>query len=692
MRRPGIIDEIATWNIEGASLEDLTKLTEVIRIMRQRKIGVMALQETHICGSPLLYIDGYFIILSGGTGDGREYAGVGFIVAPSLRQSIASFTQHSARIASLTMRVEGGTLAIISAYAPQSKRPYEERKHFHHELQDVYRSRRAHGMSMVLGDLNARIHNTTPDEAGVLGPFVFGNPAKVHSPTGNRELMIETCRTFGLVAANTRKQQPPERLVTYFDLAANPASALNYKNFAQLDYVLVPSEWENAVHQTYSDRTAALASHHFLLRISLDAKVEKTRRAQKTERPDVASLRDKPVAALFAKRFAEKGRALLPTRPDSDAGSPQVLSEVVQEAFGAAAATLPSYRSVPAKPWISSRTLALLDERDAARLARQWTREKELTKWIKGSARRDRSSWLDAQLENGDWKPIRRLKTNTRPPPGRMRNAAGVLVESNLRAETMAEYYETVQWRKMLATALPDGPMLGPILPVSERAVDEDEVLKTIRRLKSGKAAGRDGIPPEYWHALAGNIEAVQIITLFCQSCWRHKEVPAHWRDARVVAIFKKGDDSLPENYRPISLLSVGYKVFSAILLDRLKKGGAEQRIRATQFGFRTGVGTSDALFVARRLIDKAWAEADGSLLMLLLDWTKAFDRIDANAMRTALIRFGLPPNFVSMVGSIYNGRRFVVADGGHESSIHEQASGIAQGCPLSPFLFTIVM
>ena len=68
-------------------------------------------------------------------------------------------------------------------------------------------------------------------------------------------------------------------------------------------------------------------------------------------------------------------------------------------------------------------------------------------------------------------------------------------MESNLRAETMAEYYETVQWRKMLATALPDGPMLGPILPVSERAVDEDEVLKTIRRLKSGKAAGRDGMP-----------------------------------------------------------------------------------------------------------------------------------------------------------------------------------------------------
>jgi hypothetical protein len=168
--------------------------------------------------------------------------------------------------------------------------------------------------------------------------------------------------------------------------------------------------------------------------------------------------------------------------------------------------------------------------------------------------------------------------------------------------------------------------------------------------------------------------------------------VPDEWHEARVVAIFKKGDDADPANYRPISLLAVAYKVFASILLRRLKAGGAEARVRSTQFGFRSKTGTADALFVARRLLDRAWAEMDGSLLMLLLDWAKAFDRIDPAAMVVALTRFGLPEGVVHMVTNIYTGRRFTVADAGVESAAHQQSAGISQGCPLSPFLFIIVM
>ena len=67
-------------------------------------------------------------------------------------------------------------------------------------------------------------------------------------------------------------------------------------------------------------------------------------------------------------------------------------------------------------------------------------------------------------------------------------------------------------------------------------------------------------------------------------------------------------------------------------------RGGAEGRVRASQFGVKSGAGTGDALFIARRLLDRAWAELDGRLLMLLLDWSKAFDRIDPASMTTALL------------------------------------------------------
>ena len=164
-----------------------------------------------------------------------------------------------------------------------------------------------------------------------------------------------------------------------------------------------------------------------------------------------------------------------------------------------------------------------------------------------------------------------------------------------------------------------------------------------------------------------------------CNKAWNEGSVPTSWHEATVAAIFKKGDPACCENYRPISLLAVGYQIFAAILLRRLKDAGAEDRIWPTQFGFRSGCGCADALFIARRKVENAWARKDGNLLLLA-------------GLVNAMSRFGIPYHFCSVVCSIYNGRHFMVRDGGATSHQHPQSVLISQGCPLSPFLFSIVM
>ena len=67
-------------------------------------------------------------------------------------------------------------------------------------------------------------------------------------------------------------------------------------------------------------------------------------------------------------------------------------------------------------------------------------------------------------------------------------------------------------------------------------------------------------------------------------------------------------------------------------------------------------------------------------------------DRIKTDAMVSALERFGIPPAMVDMVQGIYKQREVIVRDMGTISSQRRQAAGIAQGCPLSPYLFIIVM
>ena len=76
---------------------------------------------------------------------------------------------------------------------------------------------------------------------------------------------------------------------------------------------------------------------------------------------------------------------------------------------------------------------------------------------------------------------------------------------------------------------------------------------------------------------------------------------------------------------------------------------------------------------------------------MIALDWAKAFDSLDPAGLLKALRLFGLPEKVVSLVADIYTSRRFLVRDCGVESAHYPQAFGICQGCPLSPFLFSIV-
>ena len=132
--------------------------------------------------------------------------------------------------------------------------------------------------------------------------------------------------------------------------------------------------------------------------------------------------------------------------------------------------------------------------------------------------------------------------------------------------------------------------------------------------------------------------------------------------------------------------------MFASLILQRLKQYNVDAYIWSTQFGFKSGLGTADALFVVRRMLERIWNEKDGSGIFLALDWAKAFDSIAPSSLISALKRFGIPDHFAKMVQAIYFSWEFYVAECGVDSETHRQHFGISLGCPLSPYLFAIVM
>ena len=107
---------------------------------------------------------------------------------------------------------------------------------------------------------------------------------------------------------------------------------------------------------------------------------------------------------------------------------------------------------------------------------------------------------------------------------------------------------------------------------------------------------------------LDDNGAGASYLTKLVQTCWTGQTIPEAWHLAQVALIFKKGKVEDCSNYRPLSLVNVADKVYALIILNRLKRSGAEARIWQSQYGFRRGRSTTDALHVVRRRIEAAWA------------------------------------------------------------------------------------
>ena len=207
---------------------------------------------------------------------------------------------------------------------------------------------------------------------------------------------------------------------------------------------------------------------------------------------------------------------------------------------------------------------------------------------------------------------------------GAVKDSNGWLVVDSARVrDVWSEYYEKLlneefDWRR---------DKLDKVEPVSGPAeeIKCSEVREAIAKSKSDQK-----LPWSLWHSVR-NAESspgepgVQWVTSIFNGVIREGKIPADWRKSWLVNVYKgKGDGLACGSYRRIKLLDQVMKILQRVLKKRIRE---RVTLDEMQFGFRTGRGTIDAIFIVRQIQEKFLAKKK-ELRMAFVDLEKAFDRV----------------------------------------------------------------
>ena len=216
--------------------------------------------------------------------------------------------------------------------------------------------------------------------------------------------------------------------------------------------------------------------------------------------------------------------------------------------------------------------------------------------------------------------------------------------------------------------------------------VSEEGVTKLLKGLNPAKASGPDNIQSRVLKELAGTISPC-LCKIF-QKSLDTGEIPNDWKTANVAPIYKKGQRDIAANYRPISLTCITSKILEHIVVSHIMKYADKHGILyELQHGFRSGRSCETQLVSFIDDVSKS-LEKGHQTDVLIMDFSKAFDKVDHNLLCHKLYQYGINGNINKWIGNFLNNRTQSVVVEGESSGAVDVESGVPQGSVLGPTLF----
>lgn len=219
----------------------------------------------------------------------------------------------------------------------------------------------------------------------------------------------------------------------------------------------------------------------------------------------------------------------------------------------------------------------------------------------------------------------------------------------------------------------------------------QEEVSKTISKLKLNKSSGNDQIINEFLRVSKEKL--LTVYTDLFNIILNTGIIPDDWCLGYIKPLYKNnGSKDDPSNYRGITILSCFGKLFTCLLNTRLTKVvEAQKSIGPEQAGFRAGYSTIDHIFTLKILID-LYLNKKKRLYCCFIDYQKAFDRVPRVELWYKLLKLNIRGKVFNVIFNMYEKAKSSVAVNGTLSETFPCQIGVRQGENLSPLLFALYL
>ena len=218
--------------------------------------------------------------------------------------------------------------------------------------------------------------------------------------------------------------------------------------------------------------------------------------------------------------------------------------------------------------------------------------------------------------------------------------------------------------------------------------VNTQQVIKAIKKLKRHKHDGNTGLYTD--HFKSAPYLLYELIADLFTSMLKHGHSPKQFSISTIISIPKNKRKSLTTstNYRGIALSSILGKIFDWIILNT---NGDQFKTTDMQFGFKADHSTSQCTYVCEEIINH-YNKKQSDVYVVLLDASKAFDRVNHINLFKILMKKGVCPKYTKFILKSYLNQRIRTKWHHCHSETFNISNGVKQGGVLSPILFGIYL